>query len=63
VAGFASKKAVKAAKKTALENVDLEEVGRKLCLGLWSQFNYDQKVGKAEPKQARSLVEAVLAKM
>jgi hypothetical protein len=63
IAAFGSRKAIKHSKGTVLEEHNLEEVGRKVCLDLWSKFDYDAKVGKAEPKQAKSLVEAVIAKL
>ena len=63
LAGFTSKKGIKHSKGTALEALNLEEVAQKVALGLWPKFDWDSKVGKAEPKQAKSLIAAVIAKL
>jgi len=61
LAGFASKKGYKHAKETALANLDLEEVAKTVFLSLHPSGDFDKLVGKAEPKQAKSLVQAVIA--
>lgn len=63
LAAFGSKKGIKHSKGTALENLDLEEVAKSVALGLWPKFDWDKNVGKAEPKQAKSLIAAVIAKL
>lgn len=63
LAGFASKKGYKHAKDTALGNLDLEEVAKTVFLSLHPSGDFDKLVGKAEPKQAKSLVQAVIAKL
>lgn len=63
LAGFASRKGYKHAKDTALANLDLEEVAKTVFLSLHPSGDFDTLVGKAEPKQAKSLVEAVIAKL
>ncbi len=63
LAGFASKKGIKHSKGTALETLNLEEVAEKVFLGLYPKGDFAQKVGKAEPKQAKSLIAAVIAKL
>lgn len=63
LAGFASKKGYKHAKDTALANLDLEEVAKTVFLNLHPSGDFDKLVGKAEPKQAKSLVQAVIAKL
>lgn len=63
LAGFASKKGYKHAKETALANLDLEEVAKTVFLSLHPSGDFDKLVGKAEPKQAKSLVQAVIAKL
>ncbi len=62
-AAFGSKKGVKHSKGTALESLNLEEVAKSVALGLWPKFDWDKNVGKAEPKQAKSLIAAVIAKL
>ncbi len=62
-AAFSSKKAIKHSKGTALETLDLEEVAKSVALGLWPKFNWSKNVGGAEPKQAKSLIAAVIAKL
>ncbi len=61
LAGFASKKGYKHAKDTALANLDLEEVAKTVFSNLHPSGDFDKLVGKAEPKQAKSLVQAVIA--
>lgn len=61
LAGFASKKGYKHAKDTALATLDLEEVAKTVFLSLHPSGDFDKLVGKAEPKQAKSLVQAVIA--
>ena len=63
LAGFASRKGYKHAKGTALAALDLEEVAKTVFLSLHPLGDFDKLVGKAEPKQAKSLVEAVIAKL
>lgn len=63
LAAFGSKKGLKHSKGTALETLDLEEVAKSVALGLWPKFNWDKNVGGAEPKQAKSLIAAVIAKL
>lgn len=63
LAAFGSKKGIKHSKGTALEALNLEEVAQSVAFGLWPKFDWEKHVGKAEPKQAKSLVEAVLAKL
>lgn len=63
LAGFTSKKGIKHSKGTALETLNLEEIAKSVALGLWPKFNWDTNVGKAEPKQAKSLIAAVIAKL
>ena len=62
LAGFASKKGIKHSKGTALEAFNLEEVALSVCTGLYPNFKPDN-LSKAEPKQAKSLVAAVIAKL
>lgn len=61
LAGFASKKGYKHAKNTALGNSDLEEVAKTVFLSLYPSGNFEKTVCQAEPKQAKSLVQAVIA--
>lgn len=63
LAGFASRKGYKHAKGTALGETDLEEVAKTVFLSLHPKGDYDKLVGKADPKQAKSLIEAVIAKL
>lgn len=63
LAGFASRKGYKHAKGTALADRDLGTIAQSVALGLWPKFDYANKVGKAEPKQAKSLIGAVIAKL
>lgn len=65
LAAFGSKKGIKHSKGTALENLDLEEVAKSVALGLWPKFDWDKNVasGKYPPKQAKSLIAAVIAKL
>ena len=63
LAGFASRKALKHAKGTALEGRDLYQAVQAVILGLHPQADVQKLLGKAEPKQAKSLVEAVIAKL
>jgi len=61
LAGFASKKGYKHAKGTALGNLELEEFTKTVFFSLHPSGDYDKLVGKAEPKQAKSLIQAVIA--
>lgn len=63
LAAFGSKKGIKHSKGTALETLNLEEIAQSVALGLWPKFNWDKNVGGAEPKQAKSLIAAVIAKL
>ena len=63
LAAFCSKKAIKHSKGTALETLNLEEVAKSVAFGLWSKFDWDKNVSKAEPKQAKSLIAAVITKL
>ena len=63
LAAFSSKKGIKHSKGTALETRNLEEIAKSVALGLWPKFDWDKNVGKAEPKQAKSLIVAVIAKL
>lgn len=63
LAGFASRKGYKHAKGTDLANFDLEEVAKTVFLNLHPSGDFDKLVGKAEPKQAKTLIEAVIAKL
>lgn len=63
LAGFASKKGYKHAKDTALAGADLEEVAKTVFLSLYPKGDFEKVVGKAEPKQAKSLIQAVIAKL
>ena len=63
LAGFASKKGYKAARGTKLGDFNLEEIAEKVFVGLHPKGDFAGKVGKAEPKQAKSLVTAVIAKL
>lgn len=63
LAGFASRKALKHTKGTALEGRDLAEASRQVFLALHPKGDFDKTIGKAEPKQAKSLLEAVIAKL
>lgn len=63
LAAFGSKKGIKHSKGTALETLNLEEVAQSVALALWPKFNWDKNVGEAEPKQAKSLIAAVIAKL
>lgn len=63
LAAFGSKKGIKHSKGTALETLNLEEVAQSVAFGLWPKFNWDKNVGGAEPKQAKSLIAAVIAKL
>lgn len=63
LAAFGSKKGIKHSKGTALENLDLYEVAKSVAFGLWPSFKWDKLVGEAEPKQAKSLIAAVIAKL
>lgn len=63
LAAFGSKKGIKHSKGTALETLDLYEVAKSVAFGLWPKFDWDKQVGKAEPKQAKSLIAAVIAKL
>lgn len=60
LAGFASRKGYKHAKGTALGTLDLEEVAKTVFTSLHPSGDFDKLVGKAEPKQAKSLVQAVI---
>lgn len=63
LAGFASKKGYKAARGTKLGDFNLEEIAEKVFVGLHPKGDFASKVGKAEPKQGRTLVNAVIAKL
>lgn len=63
LAGFASRKGYKHAKGTPLADRDLGELAKQVFNGLFSRGDYANKVGKAEPKQARSLIAAVITKL
>ncbi len=63
LAGFASKKGYKHAKDTQLAPLDLEEVAKTVFLSLHPSGDFDKLVGKAEPKQAKSIIQAVIAKL
>ncbi len=63
LAGFASKKGYKHAKNTPLGNLELEEFAKTVFLSLHPSGDFDKLVGKAEPKQAKSLIQAVIAKL
>ena len=43
--------------------VEPDDVAQSVALGLWPKFNWDKNVGGAEPKQAKSLIAAVIAKL
>lgn len=63
LAGFASKKGYKHAKDTALATVNLEEIAQQVFLSLYPSGNFEKTILQAEPKQAKSLVQAVIAKL
>ncbi len=63
LAGFASKKGYKHAKGTPLGNLNLEEIVQTVFFSLHPKGDYDKLVGKAEPKQAKTLIEAVITKL
>lgn len=63
LAGFASRKGYKHAKGTDLAALDLEEVTKTVFTSLHPKGDFDKLVGCAEPKQAKAIVEAVIAKL
>lgn len=63
LAGFASRRGIKHAKGTALEGRDLYDLTKQVYLGLHPKGDFEKKVGSAEPKQAKSLIQAVIAKL
>lgn len=63
LAGFASKKGYKHAKNTALAAYNLEKVAEVVFLSLYPKGSFEKTIGKAEPKQAKSIIEAVIAKL
>lgn len=66
LAGFTSRKATKAINKIEgcpLKGAELEEMAKAVFHALYPKGDFANKVGKAEPKQAKSLVEAVIAKL
>lgn len=63
LAGFASRKGIKHAKGTALEGKDLADLAERVFTGLHPKGDFEKKVASAEPKQAKSIIEAVIAKL
>lgn len=63
LAGFASRKGYKHAKGTALADADLTLLAKQVFNGIYPKGDFANKVGKAEPKQAKSLIAAVIAKL
>lgn len=63
LAGFASRKGYKHAKGTALADRDLGSLAEQVFLAIYPKGDYANKVGKAEPKQAKSIIGAVIAKL
>ena len=63
LAGFASRKGYKRAKGTALADRDLGSLAEQVFSSLFPKGDFANKVGKAEPKQAKSLIGAVIAKL
>ena len=63
LAGFASRKGYKHAKGTALADRDLGSLAEQVFSSLFPKGDFANKVGKAEPKQAKSLIGAVIAKL
>lgn len=63
LAGFASRKGYKHAKGTALADRDLGSLAEQVFSSLFPNGDFANKVGKAEPKQAKSLIGAVIAKL
>lgn len=61
LAAFGSKKGYKHAKGTALESLDLEEVAKTVFTSLHPSGDFEKLVGKAEPKRAKALIQAVTA--
>ena len=63
LAGFASRKGYKHAKGTALADRDLGSLAEQVFSSLFPKGDFANTVGKAEPKQAKSLIGAVIAKL
>lgn len=63
LAGFASRKGYKHAKGTVLADRDLDSLVEQVFSSLFPKGDFANKVGKAEPKQAKSLIGAVIAKL